>query len=96
MKKRTKTQKTNNDKMRSEYDFSGGIRGKHFHALQTGYTITVHHEDGTPEVKEIKPIEGSIILDPDVRAFFPDSESVNDALRNLIRLIPTERKQEAD
>ncbi len=30
-----------------------------------------------------------ITLDPDVRKYFPDSESVNRALRGLIALIPS-------
>ena len=34
-------QKENND-MRTEYDFRGGVRGKHYRAMQAGYTITVH------------------------------------------------------
>ena len=29
-----------------------------------------------------------IILEPDVKKYFPDSESVNKTLRNLIKLIP--------
>ena len=32
----------------------------------------------------------SIELDPDVKKYFPDSESVNQALRGLIKLIPVE------
>jgi hypothetical protein len=31
----------------------------------------------------------AITLDPDVREYFPDSESVNRALRGLIALIPS-------
>ncbi|MDP6416183.1 MAG: hypothetical protein QGG54_14325 [Gammaproteobacteria bacterium] len=82
--------------MKAEYDFSEGVRGKHYHALKAGYTITVHHKDGTIEVKEIKAIEDAVTLDPDVRAYFPDSESVNEALRSLIRLISAGRKEEAN
>jgi len=37
--------------MLPEYDFSGGTRGKYFRAMQAGYTITVHREDGTTTVK---------------------------------------------
>ncbi|MBM3262109.1 MAG: hypothetical protein FJY97_01565 [candidate division Zixibacteria bacterium] len=94
MKKQNKVSNGNDEPKKAEYDFSEGVRGKHYHALKAGYSITVHHEDGTVEVKEIKPIEGAVTLDPDVRAYFPDSESVNEALRGLIRLIPAERKEE--
>ena len=84
----TKTTHTDGDDMRAEYDFTGGTRGKHYRAMQAGYTITIHHADGTKDVKEIKPLEGSVVLAPDVREYFPDSESVNTALRSLIKLIP--------
>jgi hypothetical protein len=80
------------DAMRAEYDFTGGVRGKHYRAMQGGYTITIHKADGTTLVKEVKPAEGAVILDPDVRKYFPDSESVNATLRSLIQLIPTQRK----
>jgi hypothetical protein len=34
-------------KMRAEYDFSRGVRGKHADAYQQGHTVTVHKKDGT-------------------------------------------------
>ncbi|HEX6799842.1 MAG TPA: hypothetical protein VF116_19180 [Ktedonobacterales bacterium] len=37
---------------------------------------------------EITAPAGVVVLDPDVRAYFPDSETVNRVLRDLIRLIP--------
>ena len=80
------------DDMRAEYDFTGGVRGKHYRAMQAGYTITIHKADGTTLVKEVKPAEGAVVLEPDVREYFPDSDSVNATLRSLIRLIPTQRK----
>jgi hypothetical protein len=87
-----KIQTIDDEVMRAEYEFTGGVRGKHYRALQGGYTITIHNADGTTLVKEVKPAEGAIILDPDVREYFPDSESVNATLRSLIQLIPTKRK----
>lgn len=81
------------DAMRAEYDFTGGVRGKHYHAMQSGYTITIHKADGTTLVKEVKPAKGAVILEPDVRKYFPDSGSVNATLRSLIRLIPTQQKK---
>jgi len=81
--------------MRAEYDFTGGVRGKHYRAMQGGYTITIRKADGTILVKEVKPAEGAVILEPDVRQYFPDSSSVNATLRALIRLIPTSPKTRA-
>jgi hypothetical protein len=88
-----KTAKLGDNDMRAEYDFAGGVRGKHYKAMQAGYTITIHKADGTTVFKEVKPAAGAIVLDPDVRAYFPDSASVNKALRSLIALIPTKRKE---
>ncbi len=87
-KNRSEIQASEDDEMRTEYDFSGGVRGKHYRAMQSGYTITIHREDGTTVTKEVKPREGTVLLDPDVRQYFPDSESVNQTLRSLITLIP--------
>jgi len=86
------TQTLKDDDMRAEYDFTGGVRGKHHRAMQGGYTITIHKADGTTLVKEVTPVKGAVILEPDVRKYFPDSESVNVTLRSLIRLIPAQRK----
>jgi hypothetical protein len=74
--------------MRAEYEFKGGVRGKHHHAMQAGYTITIHKADGTRVIKEVRPTAGAVILEPDVRQYFSDSESVNAALRSLIQLVP--------
>lgn len=87
----TKAIQEEDNGMRNEYDFTGGVRGKHYQAMQAGYTITIHKADGTTVVKEVRPKEGAVILEPDVREFFPDSESVNATLRSIIRLIPGKR-----
>ena len=80
--------------MRPEYDCTGvpGVRGKHAAAMRQGYTCTVHHADGTREITHVRPLEGSIILDPDVQAYFPDAEAVNTARRGLIALRPRRRR----
>ncbi len=80
------------DTMRAQDDFKGGVRGKHYRAMQNGYTVTTHRANGTTVVKEVKPAAGTIVLEPDVRRYFPDSDSVNTALRSLIQLIPSHRK----
>ena len=90
MKKASKTP-TDRNGMQDEYDFTGGTRGKHYRAMQAGYTITIHQPDGTKVVQDVKPQEGAVVLEPDVREYFPDSESVNRALRSLIKLIPKKR-----
>ena len=79
---------TKDNDMRAEYDFNGGVRGKHYGAMQAGYTITIHNADGTTVVKDVMPKKGAVVLEPDIRAYFPDSESVNRALRCLIPLLP--------
>jgi len=81
--------------MRTEYDFTGGVRGKHHKAMQAGYTITIHKADGTTVVKDVMPKEGTVVLEPDIRAYFPDSESVNRTLRCLIPLLPKKRRTTA-
>ena len=52
--------------MRAEYDFSGGVRGKHHVAYKAGTNV--------------------VFLDADVAKAFPDSSSVNRALRLLLEL----------
>ena len=79
------------DEMQPLYDFSGGVRGKHAQAYQYGHRVIIHKTDGTTEVQEFPLLEGAVLLDPDVRLYFPDAESVNRALRGLIRLIPEQR-----
>ncbi|MEC4983067.1 MAG: hypothetical protein SAJ37_09280 [Oscillatoria sp. PMC 1068.18] len=59
-------EKTGNDEIRPEYDFSGGIRGKYYEAYTNSSNV--------------------IILDPDVAEIFPDSASVNEALRLLAKI----------
>jgi hypothetical protein len=84
----TKMVEVKDNDMRAEYDFTGGVRGKHYGAMQAGYTITIHKADGTTVVKDVMPKKGAVVLEPDIRAYFPDSESVNRALRCLIPLLP--------
>ena len=80
------------DDMRLEYDFTGGVRGKHAEACRRGHRVIIHMADGTTEERVYPGEEGVVILDPDVREFFPDSESVNKTIRALIKLIPKKRK----
>ena len=73
--------------MLPEYDFSRAERGKFYKPLQNGYSTHAHQEDGTTVINHYSLSEGTVLLEPDVRAVFPDSESVNTALRSLIDLM---------
>jgi hypothetical protein len=53
--------------MLDEYDFGGGVRGKHAASYAEGSNV--------------------IVLDPDVAEVFPDSQSVNKALRTLAEIV---------
>ena len=79
--------------MLPEYNLEGkkGVRGKYAKALQKGYSVRVVKEDGTVAVRDFVPKENVVLLDPDVKVYFPDSESVNRALRSLINLIPEKK-----
>ncbi|MCA4896246.1 MAG: hypothetical protein ING84_14700 [Cytophagales bacterium] len=58
--------KNSNHKLKAEYDFSKGVRGKYAKKFQTHTNV--------------------IVLEPDVLKNFPDSETVNETLRTLIKL----------
>ena len=53
------------DEMREEYDFAGGVRGKYLKRFPKDVVM--------------------VTLAPDVAAAFPDADSVNEALRVLIK-----------
>lgn len=90
MKKANKTIEDYDDGMLPEYDFTGkkGVRGKYYRGLQKGYSVHIHNEDGTTTVQHFGP---TITLDIDVATYFPDSTSVNNALRALIALVPNKQ-----
>lgn len=56
--------KRSRNEIRSEYDVSGGVRGKYVDRYRKGTNV--------------------VLLDPEVATAFPDSNSVNDALRALL------------
>ncbi|MBD2693862.1 hypothetical protein [Anabaena catenula] len=35
------------NEMLPEYDFTGGVRGKHYQAYRRGYTVTIYQANGT-------------------------------------------------
>lgn len=81
--------------MRPEYDFRGGVRGKHYQAYRRGHTVTIHKTDGRTVEQHFTLEDGAVMLEPDVRAYFPDSEAVNSPLRCLIPLLPQKAKTRA-
>jgi hypothetical protein len=91
----SKRRTVQDDDMLPEYDFSGGTRGKHAQQYLRGHTVKVRKTDGSTAVQHYKLEEGAVLLAPDVRKYFSDSDSVNDALRTLIKLIPKKRRRAA-
>ena len=86
------TENRDNQDIRPEYDFTAGVRGKHNKAYQKGHTVRIRKENGTVSVQHYTLEDGAVMLAPDVRQYFPDSDRVNEALRTLIKLIPKRRK----
>lgn len=68
--------------MLEEYDFTEkkGIRGKYAKAYKSGHSVKVYDEG------KLVRDEYFAAIDPAVRAYFPDSKSINNALKELISL----------
>jgi hypothetical protein len=79
-----KNNKEDENTMRDEYDFSKGVRGKHYKTYREGHTVVINKNDGTQSIQYFKEEDGAVMLDPDLKIHFPNSESVNKALRSLI------------
>jgi hypothetical protein len=81
--------------MLPEYAFKGkrGVRGKYYRAYRQGHTVRIHREDAKMSAQHFTLEEGAVMLEPDVREYFPTSESVNQTLRSLITLIPKSRRR---
>ena len=79
------------DDMLPEYDLAGktSVRGKYYRAYREGHAVEIEQSDGTANIQYFSLQEGAVMLEPDVREYFPDSETVNAALRSLIALIPS-------
>ena len=98
MKKAVSKVISGKEDMRSEYDFSsmkGAVRGKYYKAYRDGHKVVIHKEDGTNSVQYFKLEDGAVMLEPDVRKYFSDSESVNRALRSLIAILPSKSRTPA-
>ncbi|MEK6406821.1 MAG: hypothetical protein AABN34_07655 [Acidobacteriota bacterium] len=83
---KTKTKTTAMEDMLPEYDLAGmkGVRGKYYRAYRRGHTVRIQKADGAVSVQYFTLQDGAIMLEPDVKRHFPNSESVNKALRSLI------------
>jgi len=92
MKKMASEHKQPENEMQPEYDFRGGKRGKHARAYHQGHAVAIQQTNGTTVIQNYALQEGAVVLEPDVREYFPDAEAVNTALRSLIALIPKRRK----
>jgi glycosyltransferase involved in cell wall biosynthesis len=79
------------DNILPEYDFTDGKRGKHYKAFREGHSVQVHKADGTTEVHYFALEDGAVMLEPDVRQYFPDSDAVNKTLHEeaVTVVIPT-------
>ena len=95
MKKAEIREPTTTEDMRPEYDFStmkDGVRGKYYKAYRQGHKVIIRKEDGTDFVQYFKLEDGAVMLEPDVRKYFPTSQAVNKVLRALIDIIPSRRR----
>jgi hypothetical protein len=92
--KKNKSTSVNNS-LRTEYDFTkmkGGVRGKYTKAYRAGHSVKIHQADGTTIVQNFKLEDGAMIIEPDVREYFPDEAAVNNTLRSLIALLPKKHR----
>ena len=95
MKKADSRESSGVEDMRPEYDFSamkGAVRGKYYKAYREGHKVEIHKADGSTSVQFFKLEDGAVMLEADVRKYFPNSESVNKALRSLIEILPSKRR----
>jgi hypothetical protein len=77
--KRISKRTTAKDGVLSHYDFSNGVRGKYAEKYREGVTV---------ELREDRFVK----LDDDLKKVFPDSNSVNNALRHLVQALPKRKR----
>ena len=78
------------EKMRAQYNFSSGERPRYDTKYPEGAVITVHRDGRKASKKRIEN-KALVVLDADVSKVFPDTRSVNSALRHLIAAVPKKR-----
>jgi hypothetical protein len=89
-KTKTKNHEAPQADMLPEYELTGkkGVRGKYYRAYRQGHTVKILNDDGTARIQYFTLEDGAVMLEPDVRRYFTNSDAVNSALRSLIALIP--------
>jgi|SRR5712692_2830575 len=96
----SKRGKRTSDNLKPHYDFDySKAKPNRFAKTRDGqpvyrenFKVTIHKADGSTITRLVKSSGDVITLEPDVRTYFPDSESVNAALRGLIALVPHKRR----
>jgi len=71
--------------MRKSYDFSNAVQGVHHKAYSEGHSVRIIVGDEAQSSSDSAQELNLVSLDPDVKAAFPDSQAVNEALRLLIK-----------
>ena len=66
-------------KQTKKHNFSNGVRGKHYKEFREGVSVRLIGEQMDAKV---------VVLDEDLGKIFPDSKSVNNALRHLVKALP--------
>ena len=95
MKKYKTQEPTMVEDMKQEYEFSamkGGVRGKYYEAYHKGHKVVIHKEDSTDSVQYFTLEDGAVMLEPEIRKYFPDSAAVNKALRSIIDILPEKKR----
>ena len=84
--KKLRVRKATKEEVLPEYDLAGkqGVRGKYYRAYRRGHSVRIHKANGEVNIKYFTLQDGAVMLEPDVKKYFPDSRSVNRALRNLM------------
>ena len=78
---------SNKDEIQVEYDFSkmnDVVQGKYYKSYRAGHKVKIHKIDGSTTIQHFTLEDGAVMLEPEVKKYFPDSDSVNNALRCLI------------
>src|SRR3989454_8829633 len=86
--KTSKARQQADDEMRPEYDFRGGVRGKHYQAYRRGHNGTIHKNQGSQKGEHLPPPEGAGLFEAKPRAHFPPPQAVESPLPCLFFLLP--------
>jgi len=76
--------------------FAAGCVANNYQAYRRGHKVTIHKTDGTTVVQHFALEDGAVMLEPDVRAHFPDSEAVNKRLTLLDSVVATKTQSKSE